>query len=535
MMCGWTDAWEDDTHARGIIGYFLSASHRKQIGERYVETVRDPLPELLIGDPEQMAGFLRHQRIKKKFSILVVTFEKDDVSTTDFNLGVGSARRDVGRALSLILEIAYTGIPPEARPPVLVGTHTHTGRLELNCVLPRAVLAGHGRWLGFNPKPPRALFDTLWDTTVQCLNARFGWADPSDPQRARLVKLPDWRLKQKAEAERNGITLEDGPGERIAEKAEYLASRLILFDRADLLSHMKRWLDEEKISIKRLGPRYTVFEIKSDRQCASVKLGGLLFSAGVYPDFSGDRPCPDIPQLLRNANKKIAKASAINIEKYGKKKWPNPGFDLEAFFEEPPVPLSPKNLRLLWRQNAGKYRYSKSVLTLKLEVLLLKCARWIEEAHIAKSLSQALNSGPLKYLKIAKKKWDSFYEKYDRRAAGAVAGCLSEIANIDRQSGGAAGGARGQHIERAASRNDRNYDADFRAVWRAAAALGAGDETRSTARETRRSDGADAQVSERPERLSFERPERGSRGWMIRSNMQCLRRAQVSQDIRVVN
>ena len=82
MMCGWTDAWEDDAHARGIIGYFLSASHRKQIGERYVETVRDPLPELLIGDPEQMAGFLRHQRIKKKFSILVVTFEKDDVSTT---------------------------------------------------------------------------------------------------------------------------------------------------------------------------------------------------------------------------------------------------------------------------------------------------------------------------------------------------------------------------------------------------------------------------------------------------------------------
>lgn len=531
MMCGWADAWEDDPHARGIMGYFLSASHRKQIGERYVETVRDPLPELLMGDPEQMAGFLRHQRIKKKFSILVVTFEKGDVSTTDFNLGIGSARRDVGRALSLILEVAYTGIPPEARPPVLVGTHTHAGRLELNCVLPRAVLAGHGRWLGFNPKPPRALFDTMWDTTVQCVNARFGWADPSDPQRARLVKLPDWRLKQKAEAERHGITLPDGLGERIAEKAEYLASSLVLFDRADLLSRMKRWFDEEKISIKRLGPRYAVFEIKSDRRRTSAKLGGLLFSAGAYPDFSGNTPRPDLSRLVRNANKKIAKASAFNVEKYGKKQWPNPRFDIEAFLDEPAPPLSSKNLRLFCQETAGKYQYSKSVLALKLEVLLMKCARWIEEAHVSKSLQQAMNSGPFRALKIAKKKWDSFYEKHDRRAAGTVAGRLSEIANIDRRSGGTAGSARGQHIERAASRNDRHHDTNLRADWRAAAALGAGDETRSTARETRRPDGAGAQVSERLERLSFERPERGSRGWMIRAKMHGLRRAVASHDL----
>lgn len=516
MMCGWTDGWENDPHARGIMSYFLSPTHRKQVGEIYQETRRDPVPELLIGDPDQMAAFLRHQRVKKKFSVLVLTFEKDDVNTTDFNLGVGGAREAIGRVLSMVLAVSYAGVPERSRPPVLIGTHTHTGRLELNCILPRSVLAGHGRWMGFNPKPPRKLFGDLWDDVVRCVNARFGWADPFDPTRAQLVKLPNWRQKQRAEAKRTGVHLEEDLGERIARRAQILTTTSSFSGRDELLNAMSGWLRKEGIVVAGKSSKTVAFRLRVDHRSVPVKLGGILFARLPYPDFGEAASPPDMPKLAKSVNRNAAGAISGNINKYGKNTWPVPRFDIDEILEGPPLPIPTRHVLDGRDSFSKKPIYNKAFVARRLEALLLKCAQWIEENRFVHMLVAGLNEGPLQVLEASKKKWDIFNAKYNRSAADPAAGCLSEAAIPDRLSGETSGGARGEHTQRTASGNDHDSFPDFGADRTGTKYARAHDGVGAAAGPTRRPDEPDDWFSERPERLSFQRPERGSRGLLIR-------------------
>lgn len=101
-------------------------------------------------------------------------------------------------------DTAYAGIAEEHRPPTFWTTHTHTGRLELNYCMPRAILAGDGRLRSINPHPPGRESIKLFDAFRDVFNARYGWADPEDPSRSRLTKAPNWVQKVAAEAARAG-------------------------------------------------------------------------------------------------------------------------------------------------------------------------------------------------------------------------------------------------------------------------------------------------------------------------------------------
>ena len=64
---------------------------------------------------------------------------KDEIDVLKFNQG-GTSRPVVAHAIDMFLECVFPGIPVAARPPVMIGTHVHTGRLELNIIIPKAVL-----------------------------------------------------------------------------------------------------------------------------------------------------------------------------------------------------------------------------------------------------------------------------------------------------------------------------------------------------------------------------------------------------------
>ena len=122
-------------------------------------------------------------------------------------------------SLQLVFALAWAGVPSRARPAHYATTHTHTGRLEVNVALPLALIRADGRMMSHNPHPPgdaqRSLRD--WTALQDLLNHRFGWADPLDPARRRLVVLPDLVRKRTAEMRRAGIEPGADPRTALAE------------------------------------------------------------------------------------------------------------------------------------------------------------------------------------------------------------------------------------------------------------------------------------------------------------------------------
>ncbi|MBS0125680.1 hypothetical protein [Thetidibacter halocola] len=93
--------------------------------------------------------------------------------------------------MRLFFEVAFAGVPEPARPPVMVSTHTHLGRLEVSVLIPRAVTSETGL-RSFNPHPPTRGSELDWDAYVDVVYAELGWVDPRCPLRRQLVTPPQW-------------------------------------------------------------------------------------------------------------------------------------------------------------------------------------------------------------------------------------------------------------------------------------------------------------------------------------------------------
>ena len=187
---------------RALTDYLASPIMRKEVGGRVVEIVRNPPPEVLRGDEQLLRLTLQQQTSKRKYSVLTLSFAREDIDVAAFNAGEPQSRRLIDLALTLALETAFAGIPPEARPHIFVTTHTHAARVEVNVALPRGVRRPDGSVRAHNPHPPRRGSLLLWDATVDVLNHAFGLADPGDPAWARLLVRPDHLLKREAEEHR---------------------------------------------------------------------------------------------------------------------------------------------------------------------------------------------------------------------------------------------------------------------------------------------------------------------------------------------
>ena len=203
MMIGWSKHMSAP-EPRIPIDYALASTVCKS-GGGTVLVRRDPVPELLIGNPRLLIATLNALQTSTKIRAATLSFHRDDMNAALFNAGDPVLRRRVAQILELIDAYAHAAVPKSARLPFLVSTHTHLGRLELNMLWPRAIIGGHGHVLNYNQHSMRRGAKAQWDAIEDFVNAEFGFADPRDPGRAQMISGPDGIEKQVVAAQRAGL------------------------------------------------------------------------------------------------------------------------------------------------------------------------------------------------------------------------------------------------------------------------------------------------------------------------------------------
>lgn len=345
MMVMWSKYdGSDDTGGEGVTQYMEADKVWKPLPDGGREKIhRIPSPEVLSGDAALMRQAIRAVPFHCKYSSAVLSFERDDVDVDNFNAGDPEARRRVAEVMRAFEDTAYAGIPEEYRPPCFWTTHTHTGRLELNFCAPRAILAGSGRLRSINPHPPgkesRQLFDALRDV----FNARYGWADPEDPARARLVSVPSYVLKIAAEAKRSGKEPKLHLAEQVGEWAEAALAAGEIQSRDDLVAQLKR----AGIEVARMGKDYITLVNDEGKR---IRLRGRIFSATftspdvLRPSDGAQLPARlDLNECEMRLNQHQARRQLFHQRRYGGPDWEMPWPDAMADQPDPP-PMMPLNV-----------------------------------------------------------------------------------------------------------------------------------------------------------------------------------------------
>lgn len=188
-------------HAADVIDYLILDEIFKSLTGQRLHLVRSPEPEVLDGSPKLVATFIDQLRFRKKYRCATLSFHEHDIDVAAFERGDPGMRGKVDAAVSLFLEVAFAGVLKPARPPVLVSTHTHLGRLEVSILMPRAINSETGL-RSFNPHPPTRGSEADWDAYVDVVNFELGWEDPRCPLRRQQVTPPQWMKKVAAEISR---------------------------------------------------------------------------------------------------------------------------------------------------------------------------------------------------------------------------------------------------------------------------------------------------------------------------------------------
>lgn len=169
----------------GPVGYFLDEqAYDKQLGLWYK---RDPLPEVIEGDPQTMIQMIDALPYVHKYTSGVLSFTKAD--TERLQALEGTHFHEAVYDITLrFKDMLFAGIKEEHRH-ILIVAQMHLGRLEMHYVTPRCNYEADRAW---NPAPPGKKKFEQMDAFVDFVNVKYGLDDPRDPQRARLLNLPDW-------------------------------------------------------------------------------------------------------------------------------------------------------------------------------------------------------------------------------------------------------------------------------------------------------------------------------------------------------
>ena len=133
---------------------------------------RDPLPEVLRGNPERTEALIDASRHQWTYRAGVISFAATDAPTEDQQAEV----------MDQFERLAFAGLDPE-QYEVLWVRHRHEGRVELHFCTPRLELTT-GKSLNIAPPGYQDTYDSLRDV----MNQRYGWADPMDVERAQDVR-----------------------------------------------------------------------------------------------------------------------------------------------------------------------------------------------------------------------------------------------------------------------------------------------------------------------------------------------------------
>lgn len=292
---------------------------------------RDPVPEILMGDPALARAAIRMAPGQLKYRSAVMTFAAEDVDVAAFNAGDPSARGAVDLAVGLWTEIAFAGVPDQCRPPVFATTHTHLGRLEVNLLAPRWISRSDGPLRSFNIDPPGPASRAMWDAFEDLLNHRFGWADPRDPARRRLVQAPDWYMKQQKTAKRAGDIWTADLRSHLVTELSAAASAGHLCNRATVLDHVQGLCQRHGLVLHGIGPDYMTIGTPDAPAAQRIRLTGRMFAedfagAGVVPPEVVAARVAEVATANTRLESAWHKRALFNVSRYGLGAWPEPSF-----------------------------------------------------------------------------------------------------------------------------------------------------------------------------------------------------------------
>lgn len=229
MIITWSKyTGKKDPDGEAAITYMTAASVTKSIdGKARRRETRNPLPRILRGSPDLVGAMITSIPFKCRYSSGVLSFEAGDIDLALFHASDPALMARLRRVMVEFEEMAFAGVPVHQRPPILWTSHSHTGRLELNFLIPRAVYVaakvaaqrvgvaavarlGTGPDIvikSYNPHPPGDEARKLMDGFRDRCNSKFGWADPMDPARRRALAIPDHELKLARSAARLGASV----------------------------------------------------------------------------------------------------------------------------------------------------------------------------------------------------------------------------------------------------------------------------------------------------------------------------------------
>lgn len=226
-------------------------------------------PEVVRGDPEQTRDLIDSLDFKHKYTSGVLSFAPDEKITPEMEEAI----------IDRFEKVAFAGLEPD-QYNILWVRHTHAGHHELHFVTPRVELST-GKSL--NIKPPGDLAQATFDDFRSEINARYGLADPDDPDRARNVSVPDHELKAAAEAIRSGQKPPENIRVLLDEVLTERAVQGLISSREDVLEHVK----DLGFDVAREGKNYiTVTEPESGGRW---RLKGALYGRDYEPSQTIER------------------------------------------------------------------------------------------------------------------------------------------------------------------------------------------------------------------------------------------------------
>jgi hypothetical protein len=158
--------------AREVLAYDENRNLIRDYTGEHQTKIRDPLPEVLHGNPDQTRALIDASPNKWSYTAGVISFaDSDDPSP--------AAQQE---AIELFEALAFAGLDRDQYDCLWV-RHSHEGNVELHFCTPRLELST-GKALNIAPPGHESAFSSLRDL----LNKTHGWADPLDPERAREVR-----------------------------------------------------------------------------------------------------------------------------------------------------------------------------------------------------------------------------------------------------------------------------------------------------------------------------------------------------------
>lgn len=134
---------------------------------------REPLPEVLSGDPTLCASLIDSIERKHKYTSGVIAFHDDDEPSLEQQLAV----------MDEFEKVSFSGLEPNQYHCCWV-RHEHCGNVELHFVTPKIEL-NTGKQLNIKPPGSTKVYDTFRDY----FNTQNDWADPDAPERAQELRL----------------------------------------------------------------------------------------------------------------------------------------------------------------------------------------------------------------------------------------------------------------------------------------------------------------------------------------------------------